>query len=468
MKKFCLLMFCLIGFVGCEKNKYTVTLRPQGDTIKREITCQRMDENNLRKFPQEELNRLAKIYGVKAPESAEKVFTFTGTFHQDLPKDFDGAGWYLRYPSSMGDSYIYSERFRGSDDLEAGIDARKRAVNQLVDLTIGYFQSQMQWEWRFGRLKKFLDTDFRYDMQNLCLYFWTAELSDKTDEIIFRMVQYLAERGYFTPADGPEIVMSLNSEQNPEIIISAVRNLVARKMGYDPKKNMPKSLAFLSDSESIQKSVEKYLADTKEYKALLKKWEDLKKIEENLNKPEPIEVLSDLFSRAAGGNGVYPDVPDLNSLGSELELTLVTFTKPYLTNGTVKVGKVEWKSALTTSAGVLPPYAYACWAVPNEKFQMVHFGKVILEGNDLSEYCLWLKSLSETRLKEWNAFLESLSPGPTLTKKLAAFRFSDELKGKTDTATAPSSEANQWATRFYKLLFEKPVKTNTPTSQPKP
>jgi hypothetical protein len=463
MMKKCFLAVVLCGVltVGCEKNKYRLVLTPKGDVMQRELTCWREDNDKKTPYPQEELDRIAKAYGVKAPKAGANEYTFTGTFTNNMPDDIGGAGWYLHETTSLGESFIYSERFRGHDDLQAGINERKQAVDRMVDLIIGWFQSELRWEWNFGKLKKFLDTDFRWDMQNVCLYGWTADLikpySKNVDSgIPLRIFQYLAERGYFEPGKGPEMIYDALFGKNSDKAMKIVRQLAAKKMGYAPEKKIPKSLAFLANPESAQKSFEKYLSSTKEYKALLTKWENRKKTDTEAAKPEPLYVMENLFLQAMGGEGIYEKPSEL---GGELEVGLVCPVEPYATNG--KWGKegIEWSLVLSTSNSNLPPYAYALWAVPNEAFQISHFGKIVLEGNELAKYTLWHKNLSDARAKEWDAFLESLQPGPTLTKKLLAFQFSDEPKAQPGSAT-------EWTKTLHEMLFKKEPPTTTQATQP--
>jgi len=53
-------------------------------------------------------------------------------------------------------------------------------------------------------------------------------------------------------------------------------------------------------------------------------------------------------------------------------------------------------------------------------------GKVVLTGDELTQYCLWRSSQDKQRGDEWDAFLADLQPGSELVKKLDAFRFPDE------------------------------------------
>ena len=51
---------------------------------------------------------------------------------------------------------------------------------------------------------------------------------------------------------------------------------------------------------------------------------------------------------------------------------------------------------------------------------------MILNADNLLQYCFWRASLDANRSTEWDKFLESLQPEANPTAKLDAFRFSDE------------------------------------------
>jgi hypothetical protein len=62
----------------------------------------------------------------------------------------------------------------------------------------------------------------------------------------------------------------------------------------------------------------------------------------------------------------------------------------------------------------------------DEEFQKAHLGKVLLTGDELTQYCLWRSGQDAQHGGEWDAFLARLKPGTGLKEKLDAFRFSGE------------------------------------------
>jgi hypothetical protein len=455
-----LLTLCLCLNVSCEKNKYKIVLTPQGDSIKREVTCWREGDNNkILEFPQSQLDQISQAYNVPSPKAGAKKYSFAGTFTEQTPNDIGGAGSYLYATTSMGDSFFYSERFRGNDDLQMGLNQRRKAVNELVDIIIGWFQSEMRWEWNFGKLKNFLDRDFRWDMQNICLYGWSAGLTGKDKEMGYRSVQYLSERNYFDTRESLEAINELGWHENYDMFIPIIRRIVAEKMGYDPEKNLPKSFTFLATTDSVRQSLEKYLKTSKQYKALLEAARKRKKVEPNLRDPEPLDTMGDLFSRAMGGPGFDIILED------DLEVVLTCPVEPYHTNGKWNEEKqiLECSQVIEQSQSQLPTYMFAAWSVPNEAFQKAHFGKIVLEGEALGHYIFWQNSLSDTQKKEWNTFLESLTPDSGLKKQLTT-----QFKYPSGTEPGPENPG-QWVSHFAKVLYEngKPsgVTATMPTTQ---
>jgi hypothetical protein len=63
---------------------------------------------------------------------------------------------------------------------------------------------------------------------------------------------------------------------------------------------------------------------------------------------------------------------------------------------------------------------------PIKRIKKNHFGRVVLTGDVLAQYCLWRSSRDKKVGGEWDAFVASLRPGSGLAERLDAFRFSGE------------------------------------------
>jgi hypothetical protein len=113
--------------------------------------------------------------------------------------------------------------------------------------------------------------------------------------------------------------------------------------------------------------------------------------------------------------------------------------KPFATNGQWKSGRVEWLKKAVKGKSGLPAFAYAYWSNPDAKFQKKHFGRMILEGQNLGEYVLWRSGLSKQEGIKWDDFLKSLKPGKPaeMLEKVTVFRFKGEEPGGKTLAETP-------------------------------
>ncbi len=141
----------LIAAAGCEEKIYEVDLLPRGDKIERRLTLRRQDlrdhsKESLSKDDLAELGRIARAYQTETPSVPRPKASFSGTFGSVLPHDVGGDGHYVHWESPLGRVSIYVERFRGNDDISSSLDARRKAVDSLVDLLVGWFESELRTE----------------------------------------------------------------------------------------------------------------------------------------------------------------------------------------------------------------------------------------------------------------------------------------------------------------------------------
>jgi hypothetical protein len=411
-------VFVSILLYGCDDRKYEIAMTPQGDTVERKLGVPASTSS-------EDLQGIAKVYHQPVPSRIGDTYIFTGKFSGSLPADLGNAGWYVHYGTAMGDAFGYLERLKGNDDLNAQLTQAQCGADVLVDYVLHWMESEAGKDPDFGRLKVFLDKDFRRDVKNIVLYAWAGRIAASYKEgagkeFAARVVQYLAERRYFDLRDLPALHRDLDTGGDAGPLLTMARRLAAEKMGYNTKKPLPAAFAFLSDGNTIQKSFDRFLATTPEYHRLLAAWEKNKKDP----KPDPEDVVSSDPRLKALFNIVIPDLALFgNSSGSQLTVKLACTTQPLETNGkwSPKDKTVQWTAKVDDAETAFPVLNFAVWSAPNERFQKDHFGKVVLDGGSLFEYCLWEKGLSESRVREWNAFLQTLRPGKDLIRRLDSF-----------------------------------------------
>jgi hypothetical protein len=433
-----LLTAVLAGFLGgCEYDEYEIELTPRGQEIRREITAWHVGSQDgatkAVRLSDEKLAAIAKLYEKRLTRPHEVKQLFVGTFRARTPSDVGGAGFYTRLDSRMGYACAYVERFRGRDEQAGMVQEAMTKVDKTVDLLVGWLGSQLSGEEGFGRLREFVDKDLRLDLKNFVVYAWMSRVlrahkakKEANEELMVRILQYFAERDYFSPKELPTIgrfAIEAVEHDSPDRLLSFVQRFLAAKMGVPADKPIPKALAFLSSEEAAKKSLEAYLRTTEEYKQRLREWEKQRKTTTQATQPGPLELI----------DGPDIDLPifELDLFGSSgqdsLSLKLAAAAKPWATNGAwdANTGKVGWSSTLRGGKD-LPVLCYALWSRPDEAFQKARFGKVVLDGPELASYCLWREGLARKEAREWRAFLASLKPQADLKKKLQAFRFSHE------------------------------------------
>jgi hypothetical protein len=418
---------------GCPRNQYIVQLKPRGSIIERTLVFYREDDvktntgtPNYQPFDAGELAAIASLYPATGLTNGGGRYVARGEFTHALPDDVGGAGTYTNLTTSLGEAGFYMERFRGNDDLAGMTERRFKAAERLADLIVGWSRMELGREPGYGKLRQFLDVDFRHDLKNLSAYWWEGQLAsgyktNASEEFIVRFGQYLFERRYFTIGEIPGLFRDASGD-DPQALLCRIQRLVARKMGVSETEPVPAALAFLADEKMMEKSFDKYLAGTAQYRAKLKQWKEDKKLKPDLKRPEPLEVASE-----AAGNLIQFELfgqPD------HLAVRLSLPSSPVHSNGRwdEALKQVVWETDIEerTNAYYLPFSCYASWARADQDYQKEHFGKVVLIGDELTEYCLWRSSQDKQAGGEWDAFVASLQPGSGVMERLDAFRFPGE------------------------------------------
>ncbi len=417
---------------GCPHNQYIVELKPQANTIERTLVFYCEDGKNTngtpnyRSFDTNELAAITALYPAHGVTNDGGRYVARGEFTNELPADVGGAGAYTNLTTSLGEAGFYVERFRGNDDLAGMTQQRFKAADQLADLFVGWSRMELGRQPGYGKLRQFLDVDFRHDLKNLSSYWWEGQLASSyetnaDEEFVVRFGQYLLERGYFTIGEIPALYRDVSGDES-QALLRQIQRLVARKMGVPDTEPVPASLAFLADETTMNKSFDKYLAGTAQYRAKLKQWKEDKKLKPDLKRPEPSEVAND-----AVGNLIEFDLfgqPD------HLAVRLSLPSSPVHSNGrwNEALKQVVWETDIEgrTNASHLPFSCYASWAQADQEYQKEHLGKVALTGGELTQYCLWRSSQDKQAGDEWDAFIASLQPGSNLVERIDAFRLPSE------------------------------------------
>ena len=256
-----------IALGGCIQNEYDIELVPAGKSVERKLTVRRLG-GNADVFSPDEAQRLAKEYDV-APPAPAREHVFRGSFSGLMPVDVGSYGTFTRWETPLGSVHVYVERFRGNDDAFGLWQRRQRAADRLVELLADWLERELKGDLQRPALRQFLEEDFRRDLYNISLYLWTLGLMDQTDDVpgsLMRALQYLAERGYFSPDELPEIRRAFDDAGRDDYqrLIALARRMIVARLPGDPQP----ALENFTTPERLVRSLRAFLETTDEYRKL--------------------------------------------------------------------------------------------------------------------------------------------------------------------------------------------------------
>ncbi|MHC4561294.1 MAG: hypothetical protein ACYS8X_00820 [Planctomycetota bacterium] len=472
---------CLIGLLcaslpaGCDMWQYHLDLTPRGNQLERKLTAEYFGEDEW-ELPKEtgpkltvppaevkaETERLSNFYATRLESDDIEKIIFTGKFSGAMPNDIGGAGQYVTYPTRMGTAFAYIERFRGNDAPAALIQEAFDSTNLLVAFLSGWLKQELSDQPDLPQLLAFLDEQLRTDLKNLAVYHYLGtypvpDADGLSMENVGRMAQYLIEREYVSAKQLPKLFRDIKAvdDKDDKDLLSAVRpmllDILQRKVEMKDKTLMVAVSGLLTDWPSVKESMSIYMM-TDEFQKKLGVYEEKRAAREaeqedapdsdDTPSPSPAEEApateeedGDDTPDEFGPGDMFKDLLESMSIASgpflddKVAATLHNVPKPGHTNGHYdeKNRTVSWPSLSMTSEGRLPVIFFAYWAEPAEAFQQDRFGKVIVAGNDLWQYCLWRQSLSDEEAAEWEAAIDAFRPGDEASLvALKAFRFSGE------------------------------------------
>ena len=433
-----LAIIVVANLAACKLISYKVELTPDGPAMDRILT---------RPFGPERLDELAAIYGVTPdPETlalfedgAVIEFTLSSRFTAQMPNDTDNVGYLLHCESPMGSSSVYTERFGGRDDVDAILEDREYVFHRIWDALLMMLEHLVGTEPGFSRLKSVLDTDVRHDAWNLLLALSITDIIDNSIIIdgkpvsadhmatMARVAHYLDARGYMGPDDYKSLYNYVESDSSQEEFAWWIRTIgraIWKKMGLPQHDRLPQPLARLAtySFEHLGDEMEEFVESSAVLAAAVSEWQH------NDDRADPTDItpedyIGSLFDRV-GFDAV------LFSASRDLDVVLHLPVEPLESSGRWNdEGFLEWNFDLAYTdfaEADLPNIVYAWWAEPNVDYQVAHFGEVVIEDEELSDFCLWYEWLPERHASEWDAFVRDLTPEPGLANKLRGFLFSHE------------------------------------------
>jgi hypothetical protein len=446
----------VVAAVGCEEKIYEVDLKPRGDKIERRLTLTRYDKRDhskerLTPDDKTELAGIARAYQTETPSLPRAEAVFSGTFGGVLPHDVGGDGHYVHWESPLGRVSIYVERFRGNDDIYSSLEARRKAVDALVDLLVGWFESELSTEPDWPALRAFLNDQFRTDLQNFSLFVWSTNVggvfasNDALAEVAVRAAQYCVERGYASYEEAPVLMREFEDATRRDhsiALLARIRRLIVRRAKSSSEARWKRLPGFLADLNSVSASWERYFVRSPYFKRRVA--ELVKEIKQRHEVPTGNAPLSRWRQDAVQAElnqlflGAFPLNYHFLSDASRVRARLQAPRKPFWTNGSwnAQESRVEWSPLVAELPKPdreqfwdWPTLCFAAWDEPNEEGQKPIFGSVGLTGQELLTYCLWYQGLSGLEKKEWDAFLATVKRGQPASR-LNGFRFTNEPPAK--------------------------------------
>lgn len=347
-----------------------------------------------------------------------------------------GAGYFLQIKTSMGQASLYLERFGGHTDLLAQVQDRLAATDELVDHLVRWFALELEGKPGWPRLRQFLGGKLRHDLKNLTLYLWRTGSRAIEPGDALPVLCYLLEHEYLVPEDlAVAGRMIQGSQPTTRSALVAARHKLARWMDVAPDAPEAAALDFLTEGR-LEASLRAYAQAEGRRRGVLgtapttaAATQATADFEERLGEEvgaaaKRVSGVDQLINISFGGGAdsvlvtMAGRIPATMSNGEwNPELRAMVWRLPRVTPGT---------QASHPATAPRPAYAYALNIEPNEAFQRRHFGKIVLDGQNLALYCLWHRGLNKDQARQWDAFLEGLRPTPELAERLAAFRFADE------------------------------------------
>ena len=435
----------LLAPIGCDHKEYTVELTPQGHSIDRTLTAMIISDDGSKPFPAEETAAFADLYSEALETENDQTVSFQGRFTREMPDDIGGEGNYIVYETVLGDGVVYSEQFRGSDEPARFFGEYFAWADQVVDILIGWLETELGDTAGWDEFETFLDTDIRSDLKDLGVYYylganrpqmlWEAEVEADpfVEQVFARVLQYLLTHDYFTVEQFPLLTRAFDAgDELDEQLATLVTDILRRKAGIDDEALLTALHDLLRDTEKMEVSLGEYITV-------------------NVPLTEDADEPSDSDDSDEDAPPSLPAPPIEFGFGPQDKLSL-TLNLPngaavVNTNGLGVEGTpaaVTWSTDLPEKdlADYLPVLCFATWALPNEAGQTQHLGKVALTGEELFSYALWRNSLTPQEAIEWDAAIEALSPDDEASvDALGTFRFSHEQMTDPDGApTQPQAD----------------------------
>lgn len=417
---------------GCRTRKVKVVMhREANGGIRREVTTwiDNAGTNESSTLSEQELAPLRAAYGPGRMDIFNHP-SFEATFRDRIPSDLFANGStnsvvYGRLISPLGRVECYAERLPGPTEPAKMLEAGKKILDISVRAFTAYAESLPVLKTQPEKLKRihhFLETDFRRDAENIALIWWanlplrTGQQSDAWEllvqKIMIRALMYLRDAGYLNSDD-----LSIAPAGNdPQVLKRGIARKLATVLGHKANEPLsPELTAIANDSEFLSRA----------FKDGLKR----------------IGITEEQFQSMVNEAIIVMPLDE-----TSIDITWPECSRPTLTNGEYDASarRLSWHTAAATppnQADVL----FARWAVPNEPYQVLHFGSIVVEPDKLDVFNGWYATLSPDDRKQWDSFVNGLNGGKYVTDRLREFRFTPKHPASRPAGNTPDNTPVQGA-----------------------
>ncbi|MFM9994182.1 MAG: hypothetical protein ACKVU4_00105 [Phycisphaerales bacterium] len=429
---------------ACQRYQYKLDLRPRDGGLERTLNWSISKQaQGVTSLPVDDLQRIAGLYGAAIPAEPVGETVLASTFSGPMPDDIGGFGRYMTLESSLGTLHVYAERFRGSDDALARWERQSTSIDAIVDLWMLYMGDALRGEPGLEALQTVMDRRLRRDLKNAAMTV-TAHLTaligpnplarspEEVEEaskrhafaLAARLLLYFMERGYVSPDDASRAlrIANVGEPDSSRERAAMIRRTVSGWMDPDAATENPALKSIFDDTTSMSERFTVFVIESEQAWGVLARWVAAVG-QVGAESTDTRELLNEVMMAA-----LSPELEGLMDNHDTLDATLATGTHPLMTNGLWNEAdaSVRWNASLPTDknhGNGFPSLACAVWVSPDEPAQMRALGRVALQGQSLAEFCLWRRGLLPDEGRQWNAFVEGLTPETNPVARLAAFRF---------------------------------------------
>lgn len=450
IKKFSIIMFFIfILFIisSCEEYTTEITMKPESGKLIRGVKVFSWVED----YDPNGMSTTYSFWGSRYSGTKKLILNNESTVYGNFTNRMNGAGSFNSFQTSLGTAYFYSENFLGTRDFVQELEK----FNKTIDIGIYFLNKWLQQTLgntpQYDQLQKFLNTGFKKDVKNVFFIMWNyynQKLNVSGDDEKFDMIigteesfaqvitQYAIEKEYILPEkDYPLLFKTAEGCSSSVIMEGAImessgtqllaRENLKRRFDYSQEQIDP-----VFDPNGLESCIES--------DPLFLQFQEEQRFQRQ--DPNYVATVEDFLYSLIGIDLIFPAT-------DQIKIEFSTGAEPFNTNGVwdTNSGIISWSTETIERDNVpkLPRIAYANWVNPDIKFQEEHFGKVLINGLDLGEYCLWYAALEQKDRIEWDEFLINLelpcdpnenadSQIVSLKKAINDFKFSEIKEANLD------------------------------------